>query len=135
MGNAAIHDDDIFNAAGECICAALNLRYHASGDDAVRAGDFTAEELETAKAGAISDLRSTPDSQSALESFYLTQAVTGADYSPADLAELVSEVTAERVTAVAKTVECDQIYLLRQESDTDDTDDNPEEEAEDDAEN
>ena len=100
--------------------------------DAVRAGDFTAEELETAKAGVISDLRSTPDSQSALESFYLTQAVTGADFSPADLAELVSEVTAERVTAVAKTVECDQIYLLRQESDTDD---NPEEEAEDDAEN
>ena len=103
--------------------------------DAVRAGDFTAEDLETAKAGVISDLRSTPDSQSALESFYLTQAVTGADFSPADLAELVSEVTAERVTAVAKTVECDQIYLLRQESDTDDTDDNPEEEAEDDAEN
>ena len=100
--------------------------------DAVRAGDFTAEELETAKAGVISDLRSTPDSQSALESFYLTQAVTGADFSPADLAELVSEVTAERVTAVAKTVECDQIYLLRQESDTDN---NPEEEAEDDAEN
>ena len=103
--------------------------------EAVRAGDFTAEELETAKAGVISDLRSTPDSQSALESFYLTQSVTGADFSPADLAELVSEVTAERVTAVAKTVECDQIYLLRQESDTDDTDDNPEEEAEDDAEN
>ena len=103
--------------------------------EAVRAGDFTAEELETAKAGVISDLRSTPDSQSALESFYLTQAVTGADFSPADLAELVSEVTAERVIAVAKTVECDQIYLLRQESDTDDTDDNPEEEAEDDAEN
>ena len=100
--------------------------------EAVRAGDFTAEDLETAKAGVISDLRSTPDSQSALESFYLTQAVTGADFSPADLAELVSEVTAERVTAVAKTVECDQIYLLRQESDTDD---NPEEEAEDDAEN
>ena len=103
--------------------------------EAVRAGDFTAEDLETAKAGVISDLRSTPDSQSALESFYLTQAVTGADFSPADLAELVSEVTAERVIAVAKTVECDQIYLLRQESDTDDTDDNPEEEAEDDAEN
>ena len=103
--------------------------------EAVRAGDFTAEDLETAKAGVISDLRSTPDSQSALESFYLTQAVTGADFSPADLAELVSEVTAERVTAVAKTVECDQIYLLRQESDMDDTDDNPEEEAEDDAEN
>ena len=82
--------------------------------DAVREGRFTEEELETAKAGVISDLRSTPDSQSALESFYLAQAVTGADYSPNDLAELVAEVSAERVTAVA---ECDQIYLLRQESD------------------
>ena len=82
--------------------------------DAVRQGNFTAEDLATAKAGVISDLRSVPDSQGALESFYISQAIAGADYSPADLAELVEEVTPERVTAIAKSVECDQIYLLKQ---------------------
>ncbi|MBQ9664524.1 MAG: insulinase family protein [Oscillospiraceae bacterium] len=100
--------------------------------DAVREGNFTDEELETAKAGVISDLRSTPDSQAALESFYLAQAVSGADYSPDDLAALVSEVTAERVTAIARTVECDQIYLLRQGADAEES--TEEEDEDDDAE-
>ena len=94
--------------------------------DAVCRGDFSEDDLRTAKAGVISDLRSIPDSQGALESFYLSQAVVGADYSPTDLAELVNEVTAEQVTAIAKSVECDQIYLLKQESDPEDENDNAE---------
>lgn len=94
--------------------------------DAVCRGDFSEDDLRTAKAGVISDLRSIPDSQGALESFYLSQAVVGADYSPTDLAELVNEVTAEQVTAIAKSVECDQIYLLKQESDPEDKNDNAE---------
>lgn len=84
--------------------------------DAVRNGEFSSEDLETAKSGVISDMRSIPDSQGALESFYLSQAIAGADYSPMDMAALVSEITAERVTAIAKSVECDQIYLLKQGS-------------------
>lgn len=84
--------------------------------DAVRNGEFSSEDLETAKSGVISDMRSIPDSQGALESFYLSQAIAGADYSPMDMAALVSEITAERVTAIAKSVECDQIYLLKQDS-------------------
>ena len=94
--------------------------------DAVCRGDFSEDDLRTAKAGVISDLRSIPDSQGALESFYLSQAVAGADYSPEDLAELVNEVTAEQVTAIAKSVECDQIYLLKQGSDPEDENDNAE---------
>ena len=94
--------------------------------DAVCRGDFSEDDLRTAKAGVISDLRSITDSQGALESFYLSQAVVGADYSPTDLAELVNEVTAEQVTAIAKSVECDQIYLLKQESDPEDENDNAE---------
>ena len=83
--------------------------------EAVRTGDFSPEDLETAKSGVVSDLRSIPDSQGALEGFYLSQAVAGADYSPTDLAELVTEVTAEQVIAIAKSVDCDQIYLLKPE--------------------
>ena len=81
--------------------------------DAMKRGDITEEQLNTSRAGVASDLRSTPDTQSALESFYLAQAVTGADYGPLELAELVSEVSAERVQAIARSVECDQIYLLK----------------------
>ena len=82
--------------------------------DAVIRGDFTEDDLNTAKAGVISDLRSVSDSQGALESFYLSQAIAGTDYGPVELAELVSEVTAEHISAVAGSVECDQIFLLKQ---------------------
>lgn len=81
--------------------------------EALRQGEITEEDLETAKASVISDLHSVPDTQGALESFFLAQAVTGADYGPRELAELVSEVTADRVRAIARSVECDQIYLLK----------------------
>ena len=94
--------------------------------DAVCRGDFSEDDLCTARAGVISDLRSIPDSQAALESFYLSQAVVGADYSPTALAELVNEVTAEQVSAIAKSVECDQIFLLKQESDPEDENDDAE---------
>ena len=94
--------------------------------DAVCRGDFSEEDLLTAKAGVISDLHSIPDSQGALESFYLSQAVVGADYSPTDLAALVNEVTAEQVIAIAKSVECDQIYLLKQDSSPEEEHDNAE---------
>ena len=81
--------------------------------EALQRGEITEEDLETARAGVASDLRSIPDTQSALESFFLAQAVTGADFGPLELAELVTEVNAERVQAVARSVECDQIYLLK----------------------
>ena len=94
--------------------------------DAVCRGDFSEDDPRTARAGVISDLCSIPDSQGALESFYLSQAVVGADYSPTDLAELVNEVTAEQVSVIAKSVECDQIFLLKQESDPEDENDDAE---------
>jgi predicted Zn-dependent peptidase len=81
--------------------------------DAVKNGDFSEEDLETARAGAASDLRSIPDSQSALEGFYLSQALAGTDYGPRELAELITEVTADRVAAIASSTVCDQIYLLK----------------------
>jgi hypothetical protein len=52
--------------------------------------------------------------------------VVGADYSPTDLAALVNEVTAEQVIAIAKSVECDQIYLLKQDSSPEEEHDNAE---------
>lgn len=87
--------------------------------EALQQGEITEDALETAKAGVASDLRSVPDTQSALESFFLSQAVAGADYGPLELAELVTEVTADRVKAIAQSVECDQIFLLKASGTTD----------------
>lgn len=100
-------------------------KYQAAKDEifaqleAIRRGEITGEALETAKAGVISDLRSIPDSQSALESYYLSQTVAGLDCGPLEMAELVGEVTAERVVAIARSVDCDQIYVLKNHRDED----------------
>ncbi len=83
---------------------------------AIRNGEITEEALATSKAGVASDLRSLCDSQSALESFFLSQAVSGADYGPMELAELVQDVTPERVVEIAKSLDCDLIYLLKPEA-------------------
>ena len=81
--------------------------------EAVKKGGFSAEDLETAKSGVASDLHSVPDSQSSLESFYLSQAVAGTDCGPLEMAELVSEVDCERVSSVAASTVCDQIFVLK----------------------
>ena len=90
---------------------------------AISDGEITDEALETSKAGVASDLRSTCDSQAALESFFLSQAVSGADFGPMELAELVQDVTAERVIKIAKSLDCDMIYLLKPEAKEEESDD------------
>ena len=101
--------------------------------EAVRNGDITDEELNAARRAVASDLRATLDSQSDLESFWLSQAVAGLDYGPTELAELVEDVTKEAVTAVARSVELDLVYFLRDEGgdgeDEDDKDEGREDEA------
>ncbi len=80
---------------------------------AIRAGDISDGELNAAKSGVASDLRSFMDSKGELEGFYLTRAIQGEDYSPTDLALLVEEVTKEQVVKIAESVECDLIYFLK----------------------
>lgn len=81
--------------------------------EAMKRGEITEAELNAAKAGVASDLRSLMDSQGELEGFYLAQALDGADYGPMDLAELAESVTKEDVVAIANSVECDLIYFLK----------------------
>ena len=81
--------------------------------ESVCRGEFTDDDLAAAVAGVSSDLHAIPDTQSALESYYLSQALTGLDIGPEEMAELVSEVSRERVIAIAESVVCDQVYLLR----------------------
>ena len=76
-------------------------------------GEFGEDELQTARAGVASDLRSLCDSQGELEGFYLAQALDGPDCSPLELAALCESVTAGDIAAIARGVDCDMIYFLK----------------------
>ena len=97
-------DFDRLDAAKDEILAQL---------EAVKQGEVTDEELNSAKAGVTSDLRAMCDSQGELEGFTLSQALDGLDYGPLELAALVEDVSREDVVNVARSTECDMIYFLR----------------------
>ena len=80
--------------------------------EAMRRGEISDEELQSAKAGVASDLRGLMDSQGELEGFTLSQTLAGLDYGPMELASLVEDVTKEDVVGIAESVDCDLIYLL-----------------------
>ena len=80
--------------------------------DEVRNGNVTDDELNSAKAGIASDLRSMLDVQGDMEGFYLANTIDGLDCSPVELAELVEEVRLEDVKAIANSIELDLIYFL-----------------------
>ena len=81
--------------------------------DEMKNGNITYDELNAAKSGIASALRSGMDSQGELEGFFLSQTLAGLDYGPMELAQLVEEVTKDSVVSVAKSVECDLVYFLK----------------------
>jgi predicted Zn-dependent peptidase len=90
--------------------------------DAVREGGFTEAELAAAKSCFASDLRAEADSQGELEGYWLANALDGGEISPEELAALAEDVTAEQVSAVARSVECDEIYFLKPDGSAEDED-------------
>ncbi len=91
--------------------------------DSVRRGEITDDELRSAKKSVASDLRAVQDSIGELEGFYLSQAIDGLDYGPAELAALAEDVTKEDVQAIAESIECDLIYFLKGSGEEDGSDD------------
>lgn len=91
--------------------------------DSVRRGEITDDELSSAKKSVASDLRAVQDSIGELEGFYLSQALDGLDYGPAELAALAEDVTKEDVQAIAESIECDLIYFLKGSGEEDGSDD------------
>lgn len=79
---------------------------------AIARGEITPEELTAAKADVKSALRAALDSQGDLEGFTLSAVVDGAEYTPEELSELVDDVTAKQLAAIASGCECDMIYTL-----------------------
>ena len=88
-----------------------------------RRGEITDDELRSAKKSVASDLRAVQDSIGELEGFYLSQALDGLDYGPAELAALAEDVTKEDVQAIAESIECDLIYFLKGSGEEDGSDD------------
>ena len=91
--------------------------------DSVRRGEITDDELRSAKKSVASDLRAVQDSIGELEGFYLSQALDGLDYGPAELAALAEDVTKEDVQTIAESIECDLIYFLKGSGEEDGSDD------------
>ncbi len=80
---------------------------------ACQAGDFTEEELRSAKQALLSQLRATHDTPGAIEGYYATAALSGLSLTPEDYMRRVEQVTADDVAAAAKKIRLHTVYFLR----------------------
>jgi predicted Zn-dependent peptidase len=80
--------------------------------EAVRQGDFTDEDLESARRSVINQFRSVGDSQANLAAWYIGQSVLEKLITPEQAAADVIAVTRQQVMDAAKTVVPDSVYLL-----------------------
>ncbi len=80
--------------------------------DAIARGELEPWELESAKRGVISSIRSALDDPMGLESLYLDRTILGARATMGELAALCEEVTAEELAAVARSARLSHTYFL-----------------------
>lgn len=80
--------------------------------EAVKKGNFTEEELESACQAVVNDCKSAIDSRVQLESHNLTAAVSGVWTPLLQLAAQAERVTKEQVVAVARKLTLDTVYRL-----------------------
>ena len=82
----------------------------------IKIGNFTDTELAETKLFITQALKSTGDSLSALNSWYLSQTFTNKISSPEQLIEEVNKVSREKVIEMANKITLDTIYLLAPKS-------------------
>lgn len=80
---------------------------------ALRAGQFTKDEVAAAKKSLITGFRQVGDSPLAMESYYLTQAAGGFSGKPEELAVRVEHTPEEDIIAAANHLSLDTVYLLK----------------------
>ena len=76
-------------------------------------GDFTEEEIENAKKAIISSIKTIDDEQDTSITYYFGQEMSGNQKSVDEYIERIGKVTKEDVIQVAKRVEINTIYFLR----------------------
>ena len=90
---------------------ALNLIKEQLKD--MKNGNFTEEEVENAKKAIISSIKTIDDEQDTSITYYFGQEMSGNQKSVDEYIERIGEVTKENVVQVAKQVEINTIYFLR----------------------
>lgn len=80
---------------------------------ACQAGDITPEELTAAREAVLASLRTVHDSPGAIEGYYATAALSGAERTPEVYRAQVEAVTAEDVIAAAATVKPHSDFFLK----------------------
>jgi len=80
------------------------------------AGEITDAELNAARQGIISGLRSVPDGPGALENFYGTASIAGMPYDLPGYIEAVRAVTADDVARCARSVKLHTVFFLKGEA-------------------
>ena len=81
--------------------------------DAVKKGDFSEEEFESAKRYMQSVHRQLADTMSSIQDYMLMQALTGLDAEPSVLADEIAKVSREDICTVAQGISLDSIYYMR----------------------
>ncbi len=84
--------------------------------DKMKSGDFTDDEMLSAKKYLATSLNSAKDSMAAIENFYMGQIILSNDESIDGLIEKVSTVNREAIIKAANTVQEDTIYFLKGEA-------------------
>ena len=79
---------------------------------AVQNGQWEDWEQEGALQAMLSSLTSLPDSQGALENYYLGQIAADTGETPEELTAALREVTKERIMAAARSARLDTVYFL-----------------------
>ena len=79
----------------------------------VKEGNWEDWEWEGALATTLSGLDALPDSQGAMENFYLGQIATDQAETPEELAQMLRQLTPERVRAAAASAVLDTVYFLK----------------------
>lgn len=83
--------------------------------EALANGEFTDEDMESARRCVIQSFESTGDSQSATAAWYVTQALLPKEYTPQEVRALVKAVDRTAVIRAARRLTCECVYLLAQE--------------------
>lgn len=81
--------------------------------DACCKGDFTTEELVSAKQALISQLQGTHDSPGSIEGYYASGVLSGLNMTPQAYMQAVEAVTAQQVMQAAGTLRLHTVYFLK----------------------
>jgi predicted Zn-dependent peptidase len=89
--------------------------------DAIRAGDFTEDELKDTKLLLTNGIRTVNDSLSAIEGWYLPRILRGELISPEEDIAALEEINREDVIEAAGKVSVDTVYFLTGDGDEDES--------------